>query len=199
MYFVRHGQAIHNVAKDNHKGEGNPYLDPALTDAPLTQLGREQARRLLPSTSALLVEVVICSPLSRAVETACLGFAAQLERGVPFVAVESCREQLGQNLCDARCETALAAAAHTRVDFSAIAPTDELFTPTRETLSELTCRAAAFLRLLQQRPERRIAVVTHSSFLAALFNAAADCSAAPELGAWFDTAEIRGVQLRFHK
>ena len=35
IYFVRHGQAMHNVAKDNHTGPGNPYLDPALIDAPL--------------------------------------------------------------------------------------------------------------------------------------------------------------------
>lgn len=197
VHFVRHGQAEHNLAKDSYVGEGNPYLDPALTDAPLTELGREQARSLLAKTADLPVEVVICSPLHRATETACLGFATHMERGVPFVSNELCREQIGQNMCDARRETALVAIAFPKVDFSAVAPTDELFTPTRETLVELSVRAGAFLQSLQQRPERQIAVVTHSSFLAALFNASVDTRDAPALGEWFGTAEMRSVRLAF--
>jgi hypothetical protein len=231
VYFVRHGEAIHNVAAKNKTGEGNPYLDPALTDAPLTPLGQEQARALAPASSALQLDVVLTSPLVRAVETACLGFPAQLEAGVPFLAVELCREQIGQNLCDARRPKAIAAAAFPRVDLSGVAEEDELFTPARESLSALATRAGAsaggvpaaqfddsapctrlvpprarklavasaapppaapeyrtsrcstptgtFLELLRQRPEQTLAVVTHSSFLAALTNAALDARAAP--------------------
>ena len=124
VYFVRHGQAIHNVAKDKHTGPGNPYLDPALVDAPLTPLGREQAQKLRETAAALAVEVVITSPMLRAAETACLAFAAQLERGVPCVAVELCREQIGQNLCDKRGTRSVAAAAFPRVDYGAIAIAD---------------------------------------------------------------------------
>lgn len=160
VYFVRHGQAIHNVAKETHTGPDNPYLDPSLTDAPLTPLGKEQAQALREATAALPIDVVVVSPLVRAVETAYLAFEAQLERGVPFVAVELCREQIGQNLCDARRPRAIASAAFPRVDFGAIEEEDTLFTPGRETLIQLAQRAGAFLTGLSQRPEQVIAVVT---------------------------------------
>ena len=160
VYFVRHGQAVHNVAKETHTGPGSPYLDPALTDAPLTPLGKEQAQKLREAAAALPIDVVIVSPLVRAVETACLAFEAQLERGVPFVAVELCREQIGQNFCDARRPRAVVAAAYPRVDFGAIDEEDKLFTPERETLIALAQRAGAFLAALRERPEQAIAVVT---------------------------------------
>ena len=48
--FVRHGEATHNVVRETHVGSDNPYLNPALTDAPLTAVGRAQAE---PSNLAL--------------------------------------------------------------------------------------------------------------------------------------------------
>ena len=42
LYFVRHGEATHNVVRETHVGS-DPYLNPALTDAPLTAVGRAQA------------------------------------------------------------------------------------------------------------------------------------------------------------
>ena len=194
---MRHGQATHNVAKDNHTGPGNPYLDPALTDAPLSPLGKEQAAALREATAALPIEVVLVSPLVRAVETACLAFSTQLERGVPFVAVELCREQIGQNMCDSRRPKSIAAAAFPKVDFGAIEEEDVLFSPERETLVAMCQRAGRLLEALRQRPEQAIAVVTHSSFLAALFNGALDCRASPQLGEWFETGEMRGLQLQW--
>ena len=38
-------------------------------------------------------------------------------------------------------------------------------------------------------------MVTHSSFLAALLNAALDSRAQPEVGEWFGNAEMRHVRL----
>ena len=49
LYFVRHGEATHNVVRETHVGTDNPYLNPALTDAPLTAVGRAQAERLRPA------------------------------------------------------------------------------------------------------------------------------------------------------
>ena len=44
FYFVRHGEAVHNVAKAEYTGPGKWYDQPQLLDAPLSERGMEQAR-----------------------------------------------------------------------------------------------------------------------------------------------------------
>ena len=197
LYFVRHGEATHNVVRETHVGTDNPYLNPALTDAPLTAVGRAQAERLRPAADGLPLELVISSPLTRALETARLAFAAHLARGAPFVAVESCREQIGQNLCDKRQPASLTRPLFPEADMSAIAEADELFTPARETLGALAQRADAFLHEIRRRPEKHIAVVSHSSFFLALFNATLDTARAPELREWFDNGAMRVAHVAY--
>ena len=65
----------------------------------------------------------------------------------------------------------------------------------REELPLISTRADAFLQWLHARPEQRIAVVTHSSFLAALCNVAIDSRADLKVGEWFANAEMRHVRL----
>ena len=91
-----------------------------LVDAPLTDVGRQQAAGLVPQAAGVSLDVVIVSPLVRAIETATIGLAAHLERGVPFVVEELCREQLGPNLPDKRRPKDALAAAHPALDFSAM-------------------------------------------------------------------------------
>ena len=169
----------------------------APTDAPLTAVGRAQAERLRPAADGLPLELVISSPLTRALETARLAFAAHLARGAPFVAVESCREQIGQNLCDKRQPASLTRPLFPEADMSAIAEADELFTPARETLGALAQRADAFLHEIRGRPEKHIAVVSHSSFFLALFNATLDTARAPELREWFDNGAMRVAHVAY--
>lgn len=82
FFWARHGQAEHNVLIDaGRKAEGRGLLDP-----PLTEAGREQAAGLAASLAALSlpeqgaeavadgiqsqVDVVVTSPMTRALETA---------------------------------------------------------------------------------------------------------------------------------
>ena len=60
LYVVRHGETIWNVEK---KVQG-------ITDIPLTDKGRSEARELQELISTLNIDVVISSPLERARETA---------------------------------------------------------------------------------------------------------------------------------
>ncbi|RLM75236.1 hypothetical protein C2845_PM15G00160 [Panicum miliaceum] len=120
---VRHAQGVHNV-----EGEKDPsaYTSPAFFDAPITPLGWRQVDYLREHVKncglAEKIELVICSPLLRTMQTAVGVFggesytggggapplmvenAGQSERLAisslncpPFLAVETCRERLIEN------------------------------------------------------------------------------------------------------
>lgn len=70
------------------------------------------------------VDVVLVSPLTRAVETALLMFPTDTAPPVPVVAVEWCREAHGGHPCDQRRPISVIAKEFPQVDFSQVA-TDE--------------------------------------------------------------------------
>lgn len=192
IYFIRHGEATHNVAP-------KPWGE-ELIDARLTEAGVQQVETLTSTAAELPVEVVIVSPLTRALQTAVTGLKPLLDRGVPFIVAEGCREQLGQNLPDQRRAVAAVAADFPEADWTVMLQgpdADALFTAEREPLDVLSLRADAFLELCMARPEQHVAVVTHSSFLAALFNTALHLTdeQASTVGAWFANAECRHLVL----
>ena len=51
--------------------------------------------------------------------------------------------------------------------------------------------------MLHARPEKHIAVVSHSSFFLALFNATLDTARAPELREWFDNGAMRVAHVAY--
>lgn len=124
VYFIRHGEAAHNVAP-------RPWGE-ELVDAPLTEVGRQQAVGLLPQAVGVGLDVVIVSPLVRAIETATVGLAGHLDRGVPFVVEELCREQLGPNLPDKRRPKHVVAAAYPALDFSAMTDDEDTLFMTQQ-------------------------------------------------------------------
>ncbi|AXI47803.1 histidine phosphatase family protein [Sulfitobacter sp. SK012] len=63
IYFIRHGQSEFNAA---FQGD----IDPLIFDAPLTQLGFEQASEARKTIAELEIKRVIASPLTRALQTA---------------------------------------------------------------------------------------------------------------------------------
>lgn len=71
VIICRHSQATHNVAEDY-----------SLPDAPLTQLGRQQAAKL-PEFAASLqgeVDLIITSALKRTLQTTLLGWGPAMKR-----------------------------------------------------------------------------------------------------------------------
>lgn len=60
LYVVRHGQTTWNL---EHRCQG-------ISDVPLTEKGIEEAKELQPLVKKIDVDVVISSPLSRAIDTA---------------------------------------------------------------------------------------------------------------------------------
>jgi hypothetical protein len=124
VHFVRHGQAVHNALAAAEgavpcrckRGEPMgldtprddcPYNSEQAFDARLTEVGRSQAAALRPTTATTGTELVVSSPLRRAIETALLAFGERAGGGHGGVLVlESLREQHGMHRCDQRGHTA---------------------------------------------------------------------------------------------
>eukprot|EP00986_Skeletonema_menzelii_P015018 scaffold10835_cov153-Skeletonema_menzelii.AAC.7 len=127
VHFQRHGQGTHNqlykewtdrtgipIDLSETIPELNPLLLPDIIDAPLTDKGRNQCIEQRIDKSKYLggVELIVVSPLVRALETACITFHDHLpstdninggEEGVVrWIAHEGIREELGLLLCNQR-------------------------------------------------------------------------------------------------
>lgn len=153
------------------------------------------ANRPSGSRSFTAFDLVVVSPLTRTCETALHIFGKPREPGVPaflakgdapagtpelaaginvppprFLVREECRERWGHYVCDGRRKISEISAEFPNFDFSElIHDEDEFYTDERESDEHCCDRAVKFLEWLNQRPEKCIAVVTHSSFLRHLF------------------------------
>jgi len=223
VHFVRHGQGFHNLMADTFAADGkewkqftrtpeNPYCMPEILDAPLTEKGRQQAIQLQPCVRALehKPELVVFSPNCRALQTGVLAFQSllpQQQQPSPssqkvtsvFVAHEMCREQTGVHACDKRRPVSNQRAEFPQVDFSLLTSEEDPLhrEDARESKLEVGERIYQFLQWLAQRPERHVAVNSHSGWLLCLFNGVVDDECDPKLKEWFQTGEMRSVQLEF--
>ena len=218
VHFIRHGQGFHNVAQKEWYAAGKPGVpytidtDPdgsRYGDAQLTPVGIGQATDLQAQTKGLVPELLVLSPMRRAMKTGLLAFDKQVKAGdLPVICVELAHEIAGKHTCDKRLNRSELMEAFPEVNWELSAvPTEE--DPywgdgrTREQITSVASRADQFLAWLRARPEKHVAVATHSCFLLALFNgvlrvpesmAAGD---AEELTTWFATGEMRTVVLHW--
>ena len=86
VYFIRHGQSEGNAA-----GLDKDHADPQYLDSPLTSRGRTQARSWHPAVNSWCIEIVLVSPLIRALETAAILFE-RVPSGVSIQITPSARE-----------------------------------------------------------------------------------------------------------
>jgi broad specificity phosphatase PhoE len=202
--------------------ESNPYTKLEVTDAPLTFTGRDQAGSLKSTTKDLNVELVIVSPHTRATQTGLIAFdhlvrathdhqntqtvngelkeSVDKKKDVPFVCVESCREEFGVHVCDKRRSVRDLKMDFPAVDYSGIeSEEDAMFLEDRrESKEEIGARIFKFLNFVRERKETEIAVATHSGWLVTLFNGVVDCKD-EKLMTWFETGEMRSVRLVWRK
>jgi broad specificity phosphatase PhoE len=141
------------------------YRNWAWLDSRLTELGRQQASALRPALSKHAIDVVLVSPLSRAIATGLLG----VPPGPAFVVCEELRERIGTHPCDKRRTRAELRADFPDVDVSTLASEqDDRWSETREPWEDVIARSVRFLSLVSSRPETHVAAVTHNDFLTAL-------------------------------
>lgn len=183
IHFLRHAQGFHNVEDD--------YKNPAFTDARLTDYGIEQCNNLskkLQNDSSFRVDCIISSPMTRTLQTAQYSFQHILqdksEPIIPFIACEDWRETVNY-LCDKRRDKQALIDDFPSVDFSQIQDdndpiwhryenvfgTHEQHTKHRESGDDVSLdkRARAAWKYVSSRPERKIAIVSHSAFFMHMF------------------------------
>ena len=216
VHFQRHGQGYHNliysILSDANAPlpdvylndvKSNPFLRSEIVDSPLTELGREQCRSQKDLASRLSPEVIIVSPLCRAINTALITFGTFRGR-VPFIAHDGCREELGLLKCNKRKCLSETILDYPDVDFSLVAASgqdeDNLWIPEhRECPREQSRRIYSFLvEFIRNRPEREMAVVGHSAWLFSMCHTVLDFNEDDdETRDWFKTGEIRSLRLEF--
>jgi broad specificity phosphatase PhoE len=213
VHFQRHGQGYHNLMYSVLSDAGapvldvydpdplqNPFVRPEMVDAPLTELGRQQCAEQRLLASQLKPQVLIVSPLHRAIQTAQITFADFCGK-IPFIAHEWCREEMGLLVCNKRRPLSETIQDYPRIDFSIMKEMgddqDTLWNPNyRECPKAQSQRIYKFLsEFLRHRPEQELAVVGHSAWLFNMGHTVLQCD--DELKKWFGTSEIRSMQLKF--
>mmetsp|Transcript_19012 Transcript_19012/g.41197 ORF Transcript_19012/g.41197 Transcript_19012/m.41197 type:complete len:349 (+) Transcript_19012:45-1091(+) len=234
VHFQRHGQGLHNeIYKQWTEKTGepldlsetdpkkNPFLQDHVIDAALTQKGRDQCAEQRSAASNLEgVELVIVSPLIRAIETAHITFEDhlpyKLPRQVKWIAHDGIREELGTLLCNKRRPLSETSLEFPEVDYSylpgygngnddvvwnnhAEKTSNDDGIPKRETTVDMSHRAYNFLvNFLHWRKEKEIVVVGHSAWLLAMTGAVLDVGEDESLvNTMFGQAEMRSLELVF--
>ena len=180
VHFFRHGAAI-----SNDPGlTASQILEARFLDAPLNDHGREQARAAGRDLAKVLqgtpIDLVLASPLSRALETTEL-LLSSAGIAPPVRVIEILREAHGVRPCDARQPRSVAAARFPSFDFSAVeTDQDTWHEPTaRETMQSLRVRCQQFEAILRSLPHRNVIVVSHGVFLEQLLEGSLGASVIP--------------------
>lgn len=208
LHFVRHGQALHNVRAEVRRSEGCSFdeflrlmKEDDAFDAELTSEGRGQAEAAARATSPLLVDLIVCSPLTRAIDTAQRMFAHHIQRGTRVVCLEDLREWNGMLANAQRRSKTDLARRFADVDMSLIPEDDTSWTPALEPEHAVAARGLRALRWVTNRPEENIAIVAHGGIFSATFRHPlvddADGVLAPRFGnCEVRTAEVNAIAVR---
>ncbi|MEM9582099.1 MAG: histidine phosphatase family protein [Pseudomonadota bacterium] len=161
IHLIRHGQSEFNALFDGSR-------DPMIFDAPLTPLGQEQAELTREKAARLGIAHVLCSPLTRAIQTAHLIFPDH----TPTVLAETA-ERLGHS-CDVGRPPSDLAARFPIMAFDHLAetwwhqgPLNENGIPV-EPWSSFKTRMAELREGLLRYQDRPLAVVCHGHVIHAL-------------------------------
>jgi glucosyl-3-phosphoglycerate phosphatase len=165
VYFIRHGQSEFN------RIWAATGRDPLLRDAALSDLGHAQVEAAVPIANALRPDVVISSPLTRALQTTTGLFGRGDNVAIEVSALQAERIT---NTDDVGSTPKQLAERYPWFDFShlddpwwPVGPPDELGVPL-ESNESFDKRVAGFRLMIAARSEARIVVVGHGNFFAAL-------------------------------
>lgn len=160
---IRHGESTFNAA---HRLTGE---DPGHVDARLTARGRAQVAAARDGLRAIPFDLVVTSPLTRAIETTMGVFGEHPSR--PDILVEVLHRECQESSCDIGRAASEIAAEFPHLDVGHL---PEIWWHAGDEPPDGRCpveprelfdgRVAAFREWLARRPERSIAVVGHGTF-----------------------------------
>ena len=162
LYLIRHGHSLHNELF--HKIGLQAFRIPITIDSPLTNEGHLQSIELGQSwTKKNEIDLVLVSPLTRTLETAMNIFG---DTDIPMISEEFLREYpIGEDTCNQRSSLTHLKNKYPKVDFHLTTDGDTLWSSDyRETIDELEQRLDQMVKYLQNRKEKNIAIVGHSSY-----------------------------------
>ncbi len=163
IHLIRHGQSTWNA---HYAATGE---DPLHFDSRLTDLGHAQVEARRDDLKGERYDLIVTSPLTRAIQTTLGVFASHLDR-TPVVVEALHRERL-ESSCDIGRPASVLAGEFTKLAFDHL---EEEWWPNGctpdhrgirfEPGDRFETRVTAFRRWLASRPEQRIAVVGHGTF-----------------------------------
>ncbi|KAF2854846.1 phosphoglycerate mutase-like protein [Plenodomus tracheiphilus IPT5] len=163
LLLIRHAQAEHNVSSDW-----------SIRDAPLTELGKQQCLELQESLKnseiGNQVEHIVVSAQRRTLQTATIGLDWLIKKGIP-VTPSALWQENSDKPCDTGSPLPTISSEFPQYDFSHVDPSfpDKTTTgssnPYAFTRLAILARGQTALQELYSRPEKVIAVVSHSGFL----------------------------------
>ena len=166
IYLIRHAQSEANAALDLD----NPTF---YYDARITPLGKKQALNTQKKLKNIDFDLLLCSPLTRTLETFSLIFPSPISNTIilPFV-----REHLDHS-CDVGRQPSILKKEFNNLNFDEIEnfwwnnniPIDEKII-NHETIEELDRRVLIFKNWINKRPEKKIALVSHGTFISRITN-----------------------------
>ena len=207
LLLVRHGQSMHNISSVAQYGDSG--ADATLFDAPLSSLGEQQVAALAGHAELATAELLIASPLTRAVHTLLGAFPSAPAACPPVEFWPLAAEHLTDSCDIGSGASALAArfpalAKHARAlpevwwytdDETSKSDAADSRTRYRESgfmepESVLNARVDALVQAVQARPERVIALFGHSDFFNFLMERHCGVS-----DYWLENAEVYRVIL----
>lgn len=163
LILIRHAQALHNVAGDW-----------SFRDPKLSELGEEQSRELHESLKASKtgseVELIVVSAMRRTLQTATIGLDWLIKKGIEVMPDANWQENADKP-CDTGSHIGVMEKEFPEYDFSIVDPnypdktTNLSQNPYAFTEKAILARGQTCLKALYSRPEKVVAVVSHSGFL----------------------------------
>ena len=139
------------------------------TDTPLLHKGYIQADECRRKYKEELegVELILVSPLSRTLQTAISIFGKSSFFRTKMRALDCLMEypQGGPELCNKRKEKTILERNYPTIEFTYVKDGKVEWGDNKETIEELEGRIEDMIKFIKNRPEKKIAIVSHSSYI----------------------------------